>query len=112
MVRAERLEAPVDYISAILSRVNVSYIQKQYNLPDWFPNDDTLLLQDGNSTELTKIVDEEEKESSHIRFLTKLAHKMGKLLKGNEPDLRRVAVMVINDWQRVSDICICLYINT
>jgi hypothetical protein len=33
-------------------------------------------------------------------FLTKLAVRSGKLLKGGEPDLATVAVCVINDWQR------------
>jgi nuclear GTP-binding protein len=34
-------------------------------------------------------------------FLTKLAIKMGKLIKGGDPNLNNVAVQVINDWQRV-----------
>ena len=33
-------------------------------------------------------------------FLTKLAIKMGKLIKGGDPNLNNVAVQVINDWQR------------
>lgn len=35
-------------------------------------------------------------------FLTKLAIKMGKLVRGGDPNLNNVAVQVINDWQRVS----------
>lgn len=35
-------------------------------------------------------------------FLSKVALRYGKLLKGGEPDVNCVAVGVINDWQRVS----------
>ena len=37
-----------------------------------------------------------------VDFMTKLAKKMGKLVKGGEPDLNNVAVSLINDFQRVS----------
>ena len=33
-------------------------------------------------------------------FLGRLAQKTGKLLKGGEPDIRTVAIMIINDWIR------------
>jgi hypothetical protein len=39
-------------------------------------------------------------------FLTKLAIKMGKLIKGGDPNLNNVAVQVINDWQRVRACCV------
>ena len=41
-------------------------------------------------------------------FLTKLAVKMGKLIKGGDPNLNNVAVQVINDWQRVREYFIFL----
>lgn len=127
VVRAERLENPVDYIAPILSRVKVEYIQKQYELPGWKPNaiteDGFMQLTDGNDDgegesgkgSTTAIVHRSAAQAaafvevipSHITFLTQLAVKMGKLLKGNEADLRRVAVIVINDWQRVSLTCRC-----
>lgn len=73
VVRAERLDTPSDFISAILSRVKKEYLQRQYLISDW---------------------------DDHIDFLTKIALRNGKLLKGGEPDLNNVAVSVINDWQR------------
>jgi nuclear GTP-binding protein len=73
VVRAERLETPSDFIPAILSRVKKEYVQKQYLVRDWEDATD---------------------------FLTKLAARNGKLLKGGEPDLHGVSINVINDWQR------------
>jgi len=73
VVRAERLDTPTDFIAAILSRVKKEYIQRQYLISDW---------------------------EDHEDFLAKLALRNGKLLKGGEPDLKSVAVSVINDWQR------------
>lgn len=37
-----------------------------------------------------------------LDFMTKLAKRTGKLIKGGEPDLHTVAVSMINDFQRVS----------
>lgn len=74
VVRAERLESPQDFIGEILSRTKPEYIAKQYNIEDW---DDAL------------------------DFITKVASKTGKLLRGGEPDIFNVSVAVINDWQRV-----------
>eukprot|EP00604_Paraphysomonas_vestita_P001147 CAMPEP_0174819992 /NCGR_PEP_ID=MMETSP1107-20130205/3524_1 /TAXON_ID=36770 /ORGANISM="Paraphysomonas vestita, Strain GFlagA" /LENGTH=487 /DNA_ID=CAMNT_0016034475 /DNA_START=492 /DNA_END=1955 /DNA_ORIENTATION=+ len=72
-VRAERLEAPQDFVPEILSRVQKKYVERHYSLHDWTDTTD---------------------------FLTKLALQMGKLLKGGEPDLNNVAIQVINDFQR------------
>jgi nuclear GTP-binding protein len=77
VVRAERLEAPADFIAPILSRVKPEYIYKQYNIKTW---------------------------DDHIDFLSKLAISSGRLLKGGEPDVNSVSINVINDWQRVSHI--------
>jgi nuclear GTP-binding protein len=73
VVRAERLEDATEFIPAILARVKREHLQKQYMLQDW---------------------------TDHFDFLDKLARRNGKLLKGGEPDLKNVAVSVINDWQR------------
>jgi nuclear GTP-binding protein len=75
VVRAERLEAPSDFIAPILSRVKPEYIYKQYNIKNW---------------------------DDHMDFLSKLAISSGRLLKGGEPDINSVSINVINDWQRVS----------
>ena len=73
VVRAERLEDPADFVAPILERVKAEYIQRRYEVSGW---------------------------EGHIDFLTKLALKSGRLGKGGEPDLKSVAVNVINDWQR------------
>jgi nuclear GTP-binding protein len=73
VVRAERLENPSDYIGAILERVKPEYLTRQYLVTGW---------------------------TDHVDFLTKIATRNGKLLKGGEPDINQVAVHVINDWQR------------
>jgi nuclear GTP-binding protein len=86
VVRAERLETPSDFIPAILARVRKEYVQRQYLIREW---------EDAND------------------FLCKLAMRNGKLLKGGEPDIHGVSINVINDWQRVSTLYICMneYIN-
>ncbi len=120
------MQTPVDYIPTILRRVKVQYIQKQYNLPDWIPNpadgcgseaegrpkEQKLLTNDSTEVSSALVVSnsEEGPVPSHISFLSMLAVKMGKLLKGSEPDLRRVAVMIINDWQRVSSFMINIFL--
>jgi nuclear GTP-binding protein len=73
IVRAERLEDPAAYIYGILEKARKTDIQKIYGVEDW-ENDE--------------------------EFLTLMAQKSGKLLKGGEPDLQTVAKMVILDWQR------------
>ncbi len=73
VVRVELVETPEDYIPTVLSRVKTQYMSKTYKISDW---------------------------TDHEDFLTKLAKRTGKLLKGGEPDLNAVARMVLNDWQR------------
>ncbi|XP_038056001.1 nucleolar GTP-binding protein 2-like [Patiria miniata] len=73
VVRVERCESPEDYIPVLLDRVKLDYIRKTYRLTDWTDPTD---------------------------FLEKVAQRTGKLLKGAEPDIRTVAKMVLNDWQR------------
>ena len=74
-MRAERLANPTDIISEILNKVKQEYLQRQYGLTSW--------------------VDD-------IDFLTQLARRSGRLLKGGEPDFFNVSVGVINDFQRVN----------
>lgn len=94
VVRAERLSTPEDYIPAILDRVKLEYLQKQYDIPDWHPD-----------KKLESEINGEEEQPAHLRLLKTIAYKMGKLLRGGEPDVRQVAVIVINDWQRVRQKC-------
>jgi len=73
VVRVELVENPEDYIEAVLARVKKAYIAKTYKIDDWEDAED---------------------------FLTKMARKTGKLMRGGEPELNTVAKMVLNDWQR------------
>lgn len=94
VVRAERLQAPIDFIQAIISRVKPEYLKRRYMIDSWTtPETEALANQ-------TQDEDEAERNQSHMLFLTKIARRMGKVLKGGEPDIRRIAVIVINDWQR------------
>ncbi|XP_069695888.1 uncharacterized protein Ns2 [Periplaneta americana] len=73
VVRVELVETPEDYIPSVLERVKREYMAKTYKVQDWESPQD---------------------------FLEKLATRMGKLLKGGEPDISAVARIVLNDWQR------------
>jgi nuclear GTP-binding protein len=78
VVRAERLENPEDFVSAIEEVVKREHIAAQYGLPK--DGDDTWK----DSTELMEMI----------------SRKSGRLLKGGEPCLRSAAIMLINDFQR------------
>lgn len=73
VVRVELVNSPEDYIPTVLERVRPEYIKKTYRIDEW---------------------------SSPTDFLEKLAMRSGKLLKKGEPDIRIVARIVLNDWQR------------
>ena len=73
VVRVELVENPEDYIPTVLERVKKEYMLKTYKVDDW---------------------------DSAEEFLGKLAMRMGKLLKGREPDIATAARIVLNDWQR------------
>lgn len=73
VVRVELVQAPEDYVAAVLERVRPEYIRKTYKINEW---------------------------KDHIDFLEQYARRSGKLLKKGEPDVTQVAKMVLNDWQR------------
>ncbi|KAL4745789.1 hypothetical protein BDW72DRAFT_186075 [Aspergillus terricola var. indicus] len=73
VVRVENVENPEQYIPAILKRVQPKHLERTYGI-------------------------KETKDS--IEFLSILARKGGRLLRGGEPDLDGVAKMVINDFLR------------
>ncbi|CAG2112909.1 unnamed protein product [Medioppia subpectinata] len=73
IVRVENVKEPEDHIPTVLERVKAEYLTKTYKIPEWEDCDD---------------------------FLIKMAERMGKLLKGGEPDTNTIAKMVLNDWQR------------
>lgn len=71
--RVENVENPEQYIPAVLRRVQPRHLERTYGIKD---------AQDA------------------IDFLSRLARKGGRLLRGGEPDLDGVAKMVINDFLR------------
>ncbi|XP_067862547.1 nucleolar GTP-binding protein 2 [Heptranchias perlo] len=73
VVQVEKIKCPEDHIAAVLERAKAEYISKTYRIDSW---------------------------DHAVDFLEKLAFRMGKLLKGGEPDIQTVAKMVLNDWQR------------
>lgn len=73
VLRVENVKDPADYVPAVLEKVKPEYLANVYGLSNW--NDAT-------------------------DFLTKMAMKYGKLLKGGDPDINTVAKMVLNDWLR------------
>jgi nuclear GTP-binding protein len=78
VVRAEKLSFPQGYIPEIMRRVKKEYLQRTYGVLDWKDP----VKDDGKD------------------FMSKVAVKMGRILKGDEPDTHCVAVQMINDWQR------------
>ncbi|XP_032901382.1 nucleolar GTP-binding protein 2 [Amblyraja radiata] len=73
VVQVEKIKCPEDHIAAVLERAKAEYISKTYKIDCW---------------------------TDPVDFLEKLAFRMGKLLKGGEPDVQTVSKMVLNDWQR------------
>uniref|UniRef100_A0A7S3R4D1 Nuclear/nucleolar GTPase 2 n=2 Tax=Dunaliella tertiolecta TaxID=3047 RepID=A0A7S3R4D1_DUNTE len=73
VVRVENLEDATEHVPTVLQRVKPEYLRRAYKLKEWSDCED---------------------------FLTQLAQKAGKLLKGGEPDLNTAARMVLYDWQR------------
>ncbi|CAM0137949.1 GTPase required for pre-60S ribosomal subunit nuclear export and maturation [Umbelopsis sp. WA50703] len=73
VVRVENIPTPEDNIPVILDRVRKEYLQRTYETKEWKDATD---------------------------FMEQIARRTGKLLKGGEPDLHNVSVMVLNDWLR------------
>ena len=78
VVRIENIKDPVEYIPAILDRV-----QKREVL-----------------NKIYKLDEKESKWKDHIELLEKIAMRFGKLLKGGEPDMDTVSKMMLNDFHR------------
>lgn len=73
VVRVENVDNPEQYIPAILKRVQPKHLERTYGVKN---------------------------AEEPIEFLSILARKGGRLLRGGEPDLDGVAKMVINDFLR------------
>jgi len=76
VVRVENVENPAQYIQAVLKRTQTKHIERTYDIKASEYNDDP------------------------IEFLSILARKGGRLLKGGEADVDGVAKMVLNDFLR------------
>ena len=76
VVRVENVEHPAQYIDAVLRRTQARHIERTYDIKHADYNDDS------------------------VEFLSILARKAGRLLKGGEPDVDGVAKMVLNDFLR------------
>lgn len=76
VVRVENVENPAQYVQAVLRRAQTRHIERTYEIKhsDY----------EGDATE----------------FLSILARKGGRLLRGGEPDVDGVAKMVLNDFLR------------
>uniref|UniRef100_A0A2P2HYV0 Nucleolar GTP-binding protein 2 n=1 Tax=Hirondellea gigas TaxID=1518452 RepID=A0A2P2HYV0_9CRUS len=72
-VRIEYLSSPCDYIPTIMKRCRHDYLSVTYKVSGW------------------KTADE---------FLEMVARRMGRLLRGGEPDKNSIAKLILNDWQR------------
>lgn len=73
VVRVENVQNPEQYIPGVLKKVQPRHLERTYGVKN---------------------------TSDPIEFLSVLARKGGKLLRGGEPDLDGVAKMVINDFLR------------
>jgi nuclear GTP-binding protein len=76
VVRVENVENPAQYIQAVLKRTQTKHIERTYDIKASEYNNDP------------------------IEFLSILARKGGRLLKGGEADVDGVAKMVLNDFLR------------
>lgn len=76
VVRVENVEHPAQYIEAVLRRTQPRHIERTYEIKS------------------------SDYDNDPIEFLSFLARKGGRLLKGGEPDVDGVAKMVLNDFLR------------
>ncbi len=73
VLRAEKVQEPLEHIPGILAKAKKEYLQKLYKVQDWIDHED---------------------------FISQLAVNYGKLKKGGEPDLKTMSKIVLMDWQR------------
>jgi nuclear GTP-binding protein len=76
VVRVENVENPAQYVQAVLRRAQTRHIERTYEIKQSEYKDDA------------------------TEFLSILARKGGRLLRGGEPDVDGVAKMVLNDFLR------------
>jgi len=73
VVRVENVKDPEHHVQGVLTRVKPEHLTKTYGVDKWT-------------------------DAGH--FLEMLSQQTGRLLKGGEPDIKTVAKMVLNDFQR------------
>ncbi|CAD6186479.1 unnamed protein product [Caenorhabditis auriculariae] len=73
VVRVENVKDPENHVQGVLDRVKVEHLRRHYGIGEWEDVED---------------------------FMTKVAFKQGRLLKGGEPDISTVAKAILNDFQR------------
>ncbi len=73
VIRAEKVQEPLEHIPGILAKAKKEYLQKLYKIQDW---------------------------TDHEDFIAQLAVMYGKLKKGAEPDFKSMSKIVLMDWQR------------
>lgn len=73
VVRVENVKDPENHIQGVLDRCKPEHLRRQYGIPEFSGVDD---------------------------FLTKIAIKQGRLLKGGDPDIVAIAKVVLNEFQR------------
>lgn len=73
VVRAEKIEEPIEFVNGILERADPNVLKRIYKIGSWKDTED---------------------------FVTQCARNYGKLIKGGEPDLKATAKILLMDWQR------------
>ncbi|KAJ1360835.1 Nucleolar GTP-binding protein 2 [Parelaphostrongylus tenuis] len=73
VVRVENVKDPENHVQGVLDCVKAEHLKKHYGIDDWEDVED---------------------------FMTKIATKQGRLLKGGEPDITAIAKCILNDFQR------------
>ena len=111
VVRAERLPDPTVFIPKLIEKCyDLDHLHNTYGAGLLkLSNDVHAAHRAGLTTGLTSgrkgpdnvaFAGPDALDTAADTFLSNLARKMGRLLPGGEPDLRTVAVALINDWQR------------
>lgn len=73
VIRAEKIEEPLEYIQGILNKAKKEHLTKLYHVENWTDSED---------------------------FVGQIAVNYGKLRKGGEPDTKSMAKIILMDWQR------------
>ena len=99
VVRVEGVEAPAQYVPAVLERCERRHLERTYGAKGWCASSSSS-ASSGEDSGNERAMTEKERIEESIRFLDLLARKGGRLLKGGEADLDGVAKMVLNDFLR------------